>query len=215
MTSLPPDKESTNNLKEHWNDVFMNKPDEKLGWYETDLYPTLKLISSSGLIKSSRILIVGAGTTTLVEKLLETGYSNLILTDISEIALKKLKEKLGIAEVEYIVDDLTKPTYLKDITGVDMWIDRAVLHFFTKEEDRAIYFNLLKSKVNSRGFVIFAEFNLSGAKICSGLPVHRYSKEMLAAELGNNFDLINSFDYTYINPSGEDRPYIYALFRNK
>jgi hypothetical protein len=96
---------------------------------------------------------------------------------------------------------------------VDLWIDRAVLHFFTERGDQITYFELLKEKVKPDGFAIIAEFNLEGAKICSGLPVYRYNQEMLIEQLGREFELIDSFDYTYINPSGGERPYIYTLFR--
>ena len=215
MTTFSSDKADERNLKEHWNHVYLNKPEENLGWYETDFNPTLKLISKTGLNKSSRIFIVGAGTTMLIETLMAIGYSNLIVTDISEVALNKLKERLGTADVEYIIDDLTNPTFLKDMTPVDLWIDRAVLHFFTREEDQDVYFDLLKSSVNRKGLVLFAEFNLRGATVCSGLPVYRYNKEMLSEKLGNNFELTDNFDYTYINPSGRERPYVYALFRKK
>lgn len=202
-------------LNKHWNNVYSNNLEEKLGWYETDLAPTLKLISKSGLNTSARILNVGAGSTTLIDELLKNGYSNLIATDLSEIALKNLKNRIGNEKVECIVDDLTNPTKLKNLAPVDLWVDRAVLHFFTKNQDQDTYFNLLSSKVKSNGFVLIAEFNLNGATVCSGLPVHRYSKEILIEKLKNNFDLIESFDYTYIMPSGAERPYIYTLFRKK
>jgi hypothetical protein len=214
MITFSSDKVVEKNLKEHWNHVYLNKPEEKLGWYETDFYPILKLISETGLHMSSRILIVGAGTTSLIEKLLALGYSNLIATDISEVALNKLKEKLG-NKVEYIVDDLTNPTNLKDISPVDLWIDRAVLHFFSKKKEQDVYFNLLKSEVSSNGYVVFAEYNMRGATVCSGLPVYRYNQEMLSEKLGNHFKLSENFDYTYVNPSGSERPYVYALFRKE
>ncbi|VAW22957.1 hypothetical protein MNBD_BACTEROID01-2366 [hydrothermal vent metagenome] len=203
------------NLKEHWDKAYLNSPEEKLSWYETDLSPTLKLVARAKLDKSARILNVGAGSTTLVDELLDTGYSNLIATDISGVALKKLEGRLGIGKTECIVDDLTKPTKLRNIEPVDLWIDRAVLHFFTEKGEQDIYFDLLKSKVKSGGFVLLAEFNLNSATKCSGLPVHRYSKEMLIEKLRTGFELIDSFDYTYTMPSGNERPYIYTLFRKK
>ena len=201
------------NLKEHWDKAYLNSPEEKLSWYETDLSPTLELVAKTGLDKSARILNVGAGSTTLIDELLAIGYSNLIATDISEVALKKLEDRLGIGKTECIVDDLTNPTYLKSIEPVDLWIDRAVLHFFTEKGEQDIYFDLLKSKVKGGGFVLLAEFNLNSATKCSGLPVHRYSKEMLIEKLGAGFELIDSFDYTYIMPSGNERLYVYTLFK--
>jgi cyclopropane fatty-acyl-phospholipid synthase-like methyltransferase len=202
-------------LNKHWNNVYSNNPEEKLGWYETDLAPTLKLITKTGLNKFARILNVGAGSTTLIDNLLKNEYSNLIATDLSEVALRNLENRIGNEKVECIVDDLTNPTKLKNLVPVDLWIDRAVLHFFTKNQDQNTYFNLLSRKVKSNGFVLIAEFNLNGATVCSGLPVYRYSKEMLIEKLKNNFDLIESFDYTYTMPSGAERPYIYTLFKKK
>jgi len=201
------------NFKEHWDKAYLNSPENKLGWYETDLNPMLKLILKTGLSKSARILNVGAGSTTLIDKLLDIGYSNIIATDISEVALKKLEIRIGNKKAKYIIDDLTKPSKLKNIKPVDLWIDRAVLHFFTEENEQNAYFDLLKSKIQNGGFVILAEYNLNGAKLCAGLPVYRYSKEMLTEKLGNDFELINSFDYTYKMPSGAERPYVYTLFK--
>ena len=63
------------------------------------------------------------------------------------------------------------------------------------------------------GFVVLAEFNLNGAERCSGLPVHRYSQEMLDEKLGIGFELIDCFNHTYLTPSGAERPYIYTLYK--
>ena len=207
--------EESINLSEHWNKAYSNNPPEKLGWFETDLSPMLTLISASGIDKSSSILNIGAGSTVLIDELLKDGYTNLIATDISEISLKGLENRNGNEKVKYILDDLTTPKELNNISPVDLWIDRAVLHFLTEAADQNTYFNLLKNKVKSNGFVILAEFNLEGAQKCSGLAVKRYSKEMLANKLGEEFQLIDSFDYSYTMPSGDKRPYIYTLFKRK
>ncbi|NOX66125.1 MAG: class I SAM-dependent methyltransferase, partial [Chlorobi bacterium] len=145
------------------------------------------------------------------------GYSNVLATDISVISLDKLKVRLGNEsnKVEWIVDDLTNPILLNEIQYIDLWIDRAVLHFLVNENDQTTYFNLLKKKVRQGGFVLFAEFNIEGATKCSGLPVFRYSKEMLSEKLGTDFNLVHSFNYIYTMPSGALRPYVYALFRRE
>lgn len=203
------------NLSKHWDKVYLNTPENKLGWYETDLEPILKLISKTGLNKTARILNIGAGSTRLIDELLKIGHSNLLATDISEVALDNLKNRIASGKLEYIIDDLAKPNKLLNIDKVDLWIDRAVLHFFTDKKDQLVYFDLLKSKVNQNGFVLLAQFSLHGINTCSGLSIHRYSKEMLLERLEDSFDLIDSFDYTYIMPSGAERPYIYTLFRKK
>jgi len=196
-----PVQEEEVNLKEHWNKVYLNRADEKLGWYEEFPQESICLIDKCNLSPDSAILNVGAGTTTLIEFLLLMGYTNIIATDISNDSLTRLKTSLGDEEdkITWIVDDLTHPVLLKNIPPVDLWIDRAVLHFFTESKDQDTYFELLKSKVRKGGFVLFAEFNLNGATKCSGLPIHRYSREMLAEKLGDNFTLAESFEYLYLS----------------
>jgi len=202
-------------LGKHWDNAYANNKEEKLGWFETDLQPMLRLIEQTKLEKTARILNAGAGSTTLIDDLISKGYSDIIATDISKVALDNLAERVGKEKLTCIVDNLTNPTELNLISPVDLWIDRAVLHFFMEEKDQNTYFDLIRNKVKKGGFIILAEFSLEGAKKCSGLDVKQYSKEMLQEQLGNNFELIDSFDYTYAMPSGDERPYVYSLFRKK
>lgn len=202
-------------LKTHWDNAYKNSPEEKLGWYETDLNPTLKLIEKANLSQNARILNVGAGSTTLVDELVNRSYANIIATDISEVALANLQSRIGDDKAEMIVDDLTCPKQLYDIKPVDLWIDRAVLHFFTEEIDRSTYFDLLKMSIQKGGYVLLAQYNLAGAKVCAGLPIINYSKEILHEKLGDDFTLVDSFDYTYAMPSGDLRPYVYTLFKKQ
>jgi len=204
-------------LQEYWDTIYNIIDYRKNGWYEEYPEPTLNLIKELNLPTTSRILNVGAGTTTLVDELLQLGFENIIATDISQTALDLLKERLeNHAEtVEYIVDDLTNPTILEQIEPVDLWIDRAVFHFFTEVKDQETYVDLLSQKVKKGGYAIIATFNLKGATKCSGLPVRRYNELMLKGKLEKDFDLIKSFEYLYTMPSGDTRPYLYTLFKKK
>jgi len=210
-----PVQQSAVDLKEHWNKAYLKSADDKLGWYEEFPQESICLIDKCNLSPDSVILNVGAGTTTLIEFLLLMGYTNIIATDISNDSLTRLKTGLGDEKdkVTWIVDDLTNPVLLKNIPPVDLWIDRAVLHFFTELKDQDTYFDLLKSKIRKDGFVIFAEYNLNGATQCAGLPIQRYNEEMLSKKLGDDFTLTDSFEYLYFMPSGAERPYVYTLFR--
>jgi cyclopropane fatty-acyl-phospholipid synthase-like methyltransferase len=206
-----PDK----NNRTHWNSVYVKSPIEKLGWYEEDPEPSLRLIEKCNLNMNDIILNVGTGTSTLIDELLKKGYENIIANDLSSQALETLKSRLGKKnnEVRWIVDDLTQPNELAKLEPIDLWHDRAVLHFFTNEKDRKIYFALLNKLVKANGYVIIAAFNLQGAEKCSGLPVFRYNANMLLNALGSSFEMIESFNYTYTMPSGDTREYIYTLFR--
>jgi len=204
-----------NDKKSHWENIYTRKQIDKLGWFEENPVPSQELIDYCGLKRDASMLHVGAGATTLVDELLKLGYSNLIANDLSQEALENLKARLGpelSRTVQWIVDDLINPRILPTLEPVDLWHDRAVLHFFTKDSEQSAYFKLLKQKVKKGGFVIIAAFNLNGATTCSGLPVHRYDQQMLQDKLGNDFVLQKAFDYNYIMPSGDERAYIYTLF---
>ncbi len=204
---------STNNYQKHWDTAYSQTPNEKLGWYEDDHSPTFQLLDETTITSHSNILIAGAGSTTLVDALLAKGFSQLIATDISEVSLQKLEDRVGIGKIEIIVDDLSHPNKLSQIASVDIWVDRAVLHFLTESTDQTTYFDLLKSKLKKGGYALFAEFGLGGATKCCGLPIQQYENDQFQSQLGNEFELVSSFNHTYHNPNGDSRKYIYSLFK--
>ncbi len=205
------------NLNEHWNAAY-NAEDEQLGWFETNPLQTMKLVNACHLKKDAAILNVGAGTTTLINTLIEKGFTNIIANDISDLALKKLKDRVKKSDnynLTCILDDLTNSTKLNQLQNIDLWIDRAVLHFFLKEDEQKSYFNLIQKIVSKNGYVLIAVFSLDGAQKCCGLDLKRYNVEMLQNSLGSDFKLIKTFNHTFINPFGGERPYIYTLFQRQ
>ncbi|HHB91873.1 MAG TPA: methyltransferase type 12 [Thioploca sp.] len=197
---------------EHWNSIF-SQEHSTLGWYEKDLTPTFTLLNQIETWKSSTIFIPGAGTSTLVDTLLLEN-TKLVLNDISIIALNNLKERLGKQNIDWLCQNIAQPIQ-KEIPIIDIWIDRAVLHFLIEEENINGYFDNLKSHLRIGGYAIFAEFSKKGATKCAGLTIHQYSTEELSKKLGTSFSLISSFEHVYINPNGDPRPYIYVLFKRE
>lgn len=207
------------NFQKHWDNAYQKTPIVNLGWYEDIPEPSLTLINECNLPKDALIFNAGVGASTLIEALLNEGYSKIVVNDISSSALIELKNSLTkhqFSNVDFILDDLTNPSdLLLKLKHVDLWHDRAVLHFFTEENQQNTYFNLIQSAVKPGGFVILAEFNTEGAKKCSGLDVVNYSLDMLQHGLGSNFKLVKWFNYSYTQPSGNLRPFIYTLFQRK
>lgn len=203
--------------KEHWNKAYTDKSIQKLGWYQQTPEPSMGLIKSLKLSRYAEILDVGAGASTLIEFLLEDGFQNITVNDISPVALDLLREELGKEEcnVEWMVDDVVAPTILKELPLLDLWHDRAVLHFFLDDKSQLAYFNLLKQKVKSKGYVIIGAFAKGGAEKCSDLPVLQYDQEMFSQRLGFDFELKQVLNYNFVNPGGEVRPYIYVLYQRK
>jgi len=197
---------------EHWNHIFRETTDEKMGWFESNPAETIRLLEHVPDWEKSTVFLPGAGTSVLIEKLLESGVK-LILNDISHEALGQVKDRLGeeATAIEWRLQDIADP--LKSVRSVDIWIDRAVLHFLLEEGDITGYFDNVMKTVRLGGHALFAEFSPSGAPKCAGLDVHRYSIEELSDRLGSDFTLVDHFAHTYLNPSGDPRPYIYALFK--
>lgn len=198
----------------HWDQIFRDKPDDTLGWYESDVSYTLDFFPSDLLTEPQTIFIAGAGTSQLVEALLAMGQ-RLILNDISGEALDKLRERLGEqANVIWLPADVSK-ALPDEVPPVDIWIDRAVLHFLTTEDAIAQYFASLHRCVQNNGLVLLAEFADHGVQRCAGLPVRRYSLADMNARMVPYFTLIKYADYDYVTPTGGQRPYLYALYQKR
>jgi len=61
----------------HWEGVYQTKEDEQLGWFEDLPETTLQLIEKCHLKPDATILNVGAGTTRLIDALIERGFTNI------------------------------------------------------------------------------------------------------------------------------------------
>ncbi|VVB92991.1 Methyltransferase domain protein [uncultured archaeon] len=203
-------------MKEHWDEIYEALDVDELTWYEEIPEPSIKLLSQCHINKDEPVLDVGAGASTFIDYLINQGFSNIIAADISEIALGKLRARLGKEKaslVRWIADDITQPIHIQDLRDIALWHDRAVLHFLLEENQRRVYLSTLKKAVKKGGYVIIAAFSLTGAKKCTGLEVRNYDHNMLAEFLGKEFILLDHFDYTYHTPAGVPRPYVYTLFQ--
>lgn len=197
-------------LEEHWNNIFNKIDDEKLGWWEDETSQTMKFLETLNINSDSKIFLAGAGTSILVDELIKKDCS-LILNDISFIALEKLKSRLkNSSKLDFFEYDLSKP-FIKE--NIDLWIDRAVLHFLLDEKDIKTYFENLNNNVKIGSFILFAQFKIGGATSCASLKIKQYDIDEFSQRLGENFELILSEDYNFINPFGNKKEYIYALFK--
>ena len=200
------------NLTEHWNGIFEKTDENKLGWYEKDFAQTLKFLNLIPQREDLKIFVAGVGTSGLIELLLKSN-AKLVLNDLSSIAIEKAKNKYGDNRdcIQWLCHDISKlfPAEIKDI---DIWLDRAVLHFLNDEGCIEQYFKNVNAAVKYGGYAIFAEFSKKGATKCAGLDVRRYDVQDLESRLPS-FELTATEEYTYTNPIGDPRPYIYTLFK--
>lgn len=128
----------------HWETIYRTKPHTNVSWYTPHLQTSLDMIVATGVEPTARILDVGGGASTLVDDLLERGYENAAVLDISATALSRSRERLGdLAErVTWLEGDVIQLNLCPP--QVTLWHDRAVFHFLTNSTDRERYINTVK-----------------------------------------------------------------------
>lgn len=195
----------------HWDAVYERKAATEVSWYERRPEKSLELIRSAGVRATDSIIDVGAGASLLVDELLTAGYRDLTVLDVSAAALARLRQRLGsaAAAVTLVHEDVTA---FQPVRRHVLWHDRAVFHFLVRREDRERYVAALRQGVGPGGHVLLATFGPSGPERCSGLPTMRYDAATLAAELGGDFQLVESSLLIHRTPSDAQQQFLYCRF---
>ena len=117
-------KESNYNYETHWDNAYRKKSSKNLGWFESDPKLSIELIEKCNLNKNSVLFNAGAGTSKLIKILIKKGFKNIIINDISSIAIKKLQNKLqNKPSIKFIQDDLTNPKKL--LTNPNKFVNKS------------------------------------------------------------------------------------------
>jgi SAM-dependent methyltransferase len=199
--------------KSHWEKVYGTRAIDSVSWYQPHAERSLKLIHELDIAKAACILDVGAGASVLVDDLLDAGYANLSVLDISGAALAAASTRLGAnaARIAWIESDVTRAKLPRH--GYDLWHDRAVFHFLTTQEQREAYVRQVLHAVRPGGHVIVATFAEDGPTECSGLPVVRYDAEHLHGEFGAPFELLGHEHEQHLTPAGRTQSFLYCYCR--
>lgn len=199
------------NTKEHWENIYKNKLPIEVSWYQEKPTISLELIAMCSSSTTDYIIDIGGGASNLCDFLLEKGYSNLTVLDLSANALEHSKQRLGDKSnlIDWQVEDVTKFSASK---YYDIWHDRAVFHFLTDEIDRKKYKEVLNNLLKIGGYIIIAAFYIGGSTKCSGLNIVQYDESKLKSELGNNFTYIDQKIEEHITPTGSIQMFRYYLF---
>jgi SAM-dependent methyltransferase len=198
------------NRKQHWESVYGEKPAQQTSWYQKVPSLSLSMIANTGLDHNAALIDVGGGASLLVDHLLEQGYRDLTVLDISRAALDQACERLGeaAAMVNWIEADVT--SYVAD-RQFDLWHDRAAFHFLTAKKDRQQYVQVLRNSLAPGGHAIIAAFAPSGPEKCSGLNIVQYDAVKLSDELGPEFVLDEQEEESHVTPANREQ--VFNFFR--
>jgi 2-polyprenyl-3-methyl-5-hydroxy-6-metoxy-1,4-benzoquinol methylase len=193
----------------HWDNVYSSKPEHTLSWFEAAPQASLDMIKRATGGRDGVILDVGGGVSHLPQRLVEKGFADITVLDISKEAIRALDQR-RMPSVKGVVADVTdwSPDRLYDV-----WHDRAVLHFLVEEADRQGYRQTLLRALKPGGHVIIFTFAPTGPERCSGLPVRRYGAVEIRDLMGEDFDMVESFEFDHPTPAGQKQRFHAARLR--
>jgi SAM-dependent methyltransferase len=196
----------------HWENVYASKSENEVSWFQENPAPSLALIAEIGAKPASAIVDVGGGASRLVDHLIEQGFHDVTVLDLSAAALEAAKARLGdrADKAHWRVADATSWELSRTY---DVWHDRAAFHFLTDARDRDAYLARLRRALTIGGHAIIATFAPDGPEKCSGLPVERYDAARLAQTLGSGFKLLHSQRNEHATPWGAQQRFQFSVFQ--
>ena len=199
------------NREAHWNRIYETKPTTAVSWYQRSPDVSRALILKHAP-PPCRVIDVGGGASTLVDVLLDEGYTLPVVLDVSKSALERTRERLASrAElVEWVVADVTSMPAPEE---VDLWHDRAVLHFLTDVGDQAAYAELACRTIRKGGHAVIGTFAQDGPERCSGLPVRRHDAASVLRLLGGAFELVEESREIHMTPTGAEQRFQWTVAR--
>ncbi len=198
------------NRQEHWEKVYENRSYDDVSWYQPNPAVSLVLLECSGVAPGAAVIDVGAGASFFVDRLLERGFDDVAVVDISASALGLVKERLGdrADRVSFHVEDITR---LDLGRRFGFWHDRAVFHFLTEADDRAAYLDVLDRHLEPDGSAVIAAFGPDGPTMCSGLDIVQYDQARMSDALGQRFKVVEMVGEQHRTPA--DKLQAFNFFR--
>ena len=196
---------------EHWDAIYATKASNEVSWFQATPTTSLCLLERWASPAGS-VLDVGSGASMLVESLLDAGWVDVTVLDISEEALNEVRNRLGgrAAEVFFITADVRS---WQPHRTFGAWHDRAVFHFLVEPTDRDRYVAATTQAVAPGGVVVLGTFAADGPTQCSGLPTARYDTDSLARAFGSAFVLEHAEREEHTTPTGADQPFSWVVLR--
>lgn len=198
--------------KNHWEKIYSSKQPNEVSWTQEHPKTSLDFLYEAHLDKQANIIDIGGGESKFVDYLLNEGFENITVLDISEAALTRTKQRLGgkATNVNWIVSDITDfhPT-----SSYDFWYDRATFHFLTTEPQIVKYLSTARKAVKENGFITIGTFSENGPKKCSGLAIKQYNEESLTAELQNGFEKLKCVIEDHTTPFNTTQNFLFCSFK--
>jgi len=198
--------------KKHWETIYQTKELKDVSWFQPTPETSLSFLKQFNIPTTAKIIDIGGGDSFLVDNLLDLGYQDITVLDISAIAIDKAKQRLGdrADKVKWIVADAAtfRPT-----EKYDFWHDRAAFHFLTQEQEIESYLDTVQKSIQPTGVLIIGTFSEQGPKKCSGIEIKQYSETTMTDRLTKFFEKIRCITVDHKTPFDTIQNFIFCSFR--
>ncbi|GAC1438216.1 MAG: class I SAM-dependent methyltransferase [Sediminibacterium sp.] len=201
-------------LKQHWEKVFATREETEVSWFQVYPKTSMEFIELFQLPLTASIIDIGGGDSHLADALLDKGYQNIWVLDISANALERAKKRLGerARKVHWIVSDITE---FEPPVHYDLWHDRAAFHFLTNKEAINKYVSIAEDGIRAGGYLVLGTFSENGPDACSGLKITQYNEASMSARFEEGFNRIRCITEDHTTPFHTAQNFLFCSFQRK
>lgn len=196
----------------HWEAIYSKKSFSEVSWYQETPTTSLNLIQSVQIGLNDSIIDIGGGESRFTDHLIQLGYTDITLLDISQQAIDKSKERLAnhIDKIDFIASDITE---FKPQRTFKVWHDRAAFHFLTSPEDVQTYVHLAEKSIETGGYLILGTFDIGGPLKCSGIEIKQYDEALIGQTFGQCFKVIDSLKEIHPTPFDTEQKFNFVVLQ--
>lgn len=200
--------------KEHWEKIYETKNSDEVSWFQVYPKTSMEFVEFFKLEKDSKIIDIGGGDSNFVDSLIDNGFTNITVLDISANAIERAKNRLGESAkfVKWIISDVTD--FIPN-EKYDLWHDRAAFHFLTTEELADKYVEIANKGIALNGFLVLGTFSENGPQKCSGLDIHQYSEESMSHKFEDGFKRIKCINEDHVTPFNTTQNFLFCSFQRQ
>lgn len=200
--------------KTHWENIYNTKQPNEVSWFQAYPKTSMAFVELFDLKKNSKIIDIGGGDSHFVDALIDKGFTNVTVLDISAKAIERAKARLGkkAEQVKWIVSDIAE---FEPQEKYELWHDRAAFHFLTHEQQADKYVEIANKGIEKDGYLVLGTFSESGPMKCSGLVIKQYSETTMSAKFEKYFKRIKCITEDHQTPFNTVQNFLFCSFKKE
>ena len=201
-------------IKNHWENIYSTKEETEVSWFQEYPKTSMEFLELFKLPLTANIIDIGGGDSHFVDVLLNKGFVNIWVLDISVSAIERARIRLGDRSklVNWVVSDVTE---FKPEVQFDFWHDRAAFHFFTNEDAINKYVKIAEDGIKAHGYLVLGTFSENGPEKCSGLKIKQYNEASMSVRFEIAFNRIKCITEDHVTPFNTVQNFLFCSFQKK